>query len=115
MTEPGHTRPHEVDFIARNLLLRQGYFVVRSAGSQTPVDLVAWSPDHVLLVKTRRWRSKIESARTVTIHFGGVIRLLQRTPAPPGTKVQLWIYVDHEGWHMYDVLPGGIMGAGCHA
>ncbi len=114
MNEPGHTRPQEVDFIAKNLLLMQGYLVVRSAGTQTPVDLVAWCRSHVLLVKTRRWRSKIESARSVTLHFGGVIRILQRTPAPPGTKVQLWIYVDHEGWRMYDVLPGGIMEAGRH-
>jgi hypothetical protein len=115
MTGIEPSKHQEVDFMARNLLLRQGYLVIRSAGTGAPVDLVAWSREHVLLVKTRRWRSKIESARTVCLHFGDVIRMLQRTPAPPGTKVQLWIYVNNDGWRMYNVFPGGIMAAGHHA
>ena len=66
--------------LARAQLERNGFTVVRSAGSKGPVDLVAWDGVCVRLiqVKSEGGATKATLAR---------LKALQR---PPGTWVELW-------------------------
>ncbi|MEM1820965.1 MAG: hypothetical protein QXU64_05185 [Thermofilaceae archaeon] len=63
----------KLEYKVRDLLARRGYFVVRSAGSRGPFDLVALKKGEVLLVQCRadgrvseeERRELVELARSV--------------------------------------------------
>ena len=40
--QSNYSRGRDTEYLARDLLVLHGYQVVRSAGSHTPIDLVAW-------------------------------------------------------------------------
>jgi len=47
-------RGREAEYRVRDRLRDDGYFVVKSGGSKTPVDLVAIKPGQVLFVQVKR-------------------------------------------------------------
>lgn len=69
----------------RDLLRREGYHVVRSAGSKGIVDIVAFNGQRLLLVQVKT--------------NGGMssedIQNLKSLPAPPFASKQLWVWRDY--------------------
>jgi Holliday junction resolvase len=49
----------DLERAARKVLEENGYFVVRSAGSKGPVDLVAFKPGEVLFVQCKTWDARM--------------------------------------------------------
>lgn len=53
-----YTRGREVEYLARDRLRSRGYQVIRSAGSQSPDDLVTWKEQgHPLIIQAKRTRT----------------------------------------------------------
>ncbi|WP_051275716.1 hypothetical protein [Desulfovirgula thermocuniculi] len=86
-----YRRGYRAELKAREELERQGYLVVRAAGSKGPVDLVAVGPDGVRLIQVRRTRRGSNG-------LASALRELERVPAPPGVTREAWLWRDKEGF-----------------
>ena len=83
--------------MARNELRQQGYLVIRSAGSKTPVDLVAVGQNDVRLIQVKRvMGDKLPS-------FGTEIAAFAALPVPACCVRELWVFV--EGRKAWVIVP----------
>lgn len=108
MSNRNYTRGRRVEYLARDRLRDRGFCVIRSAGSRTPVDLVAGKHREVVFVQTKRLRRPVSDVHAVAARFRNDIIQLQGVYRRVELPVQLWIYTDREGWRFFDVHPGGI-------
>lgn len=69
-----------LEYLARDTLMKEGYTVIRSAGSKGPVDLVAFNNQHTLLIQVKA------AGQT---HPADLEKLSQLT-IPPCAQVQIW-------------------------
>jgi hypothetical protein len=106
-----YLRNRQVECLARDLLREQGHVVVRSAGKNAPVDLVAWKGDGSLLfVRTGRTRSSCSNTMaSVIVRFRHEVDTLRKLPRLPYLTVQLWVFFDRQGWRFFEVFPGGVV------
>ena len=104
------TRGRAVEYTAHTLLSARGYQVFRCSGSQSPVDLIAWSQEgHPALIKTERARISVGSAAQVAKRYRGDLDALRTVILPRLALVQLWILSPPDGmWRFFTVFPGGI-------
>lgn len=109
MPGPSYTRGRRVEYLARDRLRARGFCVIRSAGSRTPVDLVAGRNRQVLFVQTRRTRRPLSDTRAVVSRFSREIARLQSVLRKVDLPVQLWLFSDREGWRFFNVYSGGIV------
>jgi len=59
MTNKNYVSGRNFEYRVRDYLISKGYFVVRSAGSKTPIDLVGLKSEHLpLLVQCKHGRNK---------------------------------------------------------
>jgi Holliday junction resolvase-like predicted endonuclease len=79
--------------LARASLQRNGYHVIRSAGSKGAVDLAAFNTEHILLIQVKADRIT-PADRSKLAAF----------PAPPNALRQFWVRTA-EGWNIIDVPP----------
>ena len=81
-----YARGIRLEYKARDDLLARGYAVMRSAGSKGPVDLVATSPKHVLLIQVKSQGGvtpdAIHKLRAVPIPSRGVYREIRESHPP---------------------------------
>lgn len=108
MSGGNRTRGRRVEFLARDRLRERGFCVIRTAGSRTPVDMVAGKYRQVLLVQTRRTRRPLAGAHSVVCRFHEEITRLQALHRKVELPVELWLYTDREGWRFFTVHRGGI-------
>jgi hypothetical protein len=105
-------RNRKAEYMARDLLRDRGYDVVRSAGTDSPVDLVAWKDDgSVLFVRTARSRRSFEGVGDLSFRFRREIATLRRIPGRATLSVEFWVYFDHEGWRVFSVYRNGMVEA----
>ena len=96
--------------MARDLLKSDGYQVIRTAGSHSPVDLVAWrSHDSLLFIQARRTRSPINRS-SVAKTYQDDLAALRKIPRPHNAMIQFWLWNNRQGWRFFAVMPGGIRG-----
>lgn len=90
---------------------QQGYQVVRSRrGVTSPLDLVAWSSEELVLVLIRRTRRVPPSLHAIADRYREEILTLRSLPDPEGSccSYQFWLSVSCHGWRVFEVMPGGI-------
>lgn len=75
-----YRRGARLERLARASLERQGYSVVRSAGSKGKIDLVAWNSEHLRLIQCKAEGASDRKTRET-------LAALQR---PTGATVELW-------------------------
>jgi hypothetical protein len=104
------TRARTVEHTAHSYLSARGYQVFLCSGSQSPVDLIAWSREgHPALIKTERARVSVGSAAQVAKRYCGDLDALRTVILPQLALVQLWILSPPFGsWRFFTVFPGGI-------
>jgi len=104
-----YTKGREVEYLARDLLVSRGYQVLRSAGSHSPIDLVAWQDSgRTLLVQVKRNKIHLDGTSRVAQIYRHDIEALRSIPRPTGSTLELWVWTPHKGWRFYSILPGGI-------
>ena len=82
-------------------LKEQGYACVRAASSKGNWDVVAVSPDRVLLISCKR-TSKADYARdTLTAET----KRLTQIVVPPNAVQEIWVWLDDTGWYAKRRLP----------
>lgn len=86
-----YCRGYRAELRAKEELERQGYLVVRAAGSRGPVDLVAVGPDGVRLIQVRRTKNG-------TSGLTKALKELEKVPAPQGVSREAWLWRDGEGF-----------------
>jgi len=72
----------ELDLIRKLKRDKDFPIVVRSAGSRTPIDIVAISKSEILLIQVKTGKGR----------FKKEIRRLKRIKVPSSVKKQLWVY-----------------------
>jgi Holliday junction resolvase len=104
-----YTKGREVEYLARDLLVAKGYQVLRSAGSHSPIDLVAWQDaGHPLFVQVKRSNTLLDGTARVAQTYRYDIEALRAVARPTGSTMELWVWTPHEGWRFYSILTGGI-------
>ena len=107
--QSNYSRGRDTEYLAREMLIRHGYQVVRSAGSHTPIDLVTWQDGgHPLLIQVKRNSRHLDRTLLVEREYANVIRSLREMPRPIKADVELWVWAPLKGWHFYSVLTDGI-------
>ncbi|WP_440950714.1 hypothetical protein [Methanosphaerula subterraneus] len=89
---------------------QQGYQVVRSRPGGTPPDLLAWSPEELVMVLIRQTRRRPPSLHAIADQYREEMQTLHGLPAPQGfhSSYQFWLSVSCHGWRVFDVMKGGI-------
>ncbi|WP_134643008.1 hypothetical protein [Ammonifex thiophilus] len=95
-----YRRGYLAELRAKEELERQGYLVLRTAGSKGPFDLVAVRKDGVRLIQVKRCKDG-NGIRP------GDLRALGEVPVPPGVTKEFWVWRDGEGFVRREVLSGG--------
>ena len=104
-----YSRGRDTEYLARDLLILHGYQVVRSAGSHTPIDLVAWQDGgHPLLIQVKRNTKHQDKTLVVERTYSKVITELREMPRPMRSDIELWVWAPLKGWRFYSVLTDGI-------
>ncbi len=78
-----YERGRRLEYHARSDLRKQGFTVIRSAGSKGPADLVAINQKQVLLVQVKSPGGVLDSD----------IQKLQSVSAPANVRLEIWEYV----------------------
>jgi Holliday junction resolvase len=105
-----YTRGRAVEYLARDLLRSKGFQVIRSAGSKSPVDLIAWrGGESPVLIQVKRTRSRIDSVVDIAEKYREDIEALRAIELPREGAVHLWVWTDKQAWRFYEVLHGGIL------
>lgn len=88
----------------RALLEAQGYTVIRSAASKTPIDLVAWRDSDIRLIQVKRASNRgiLSDAK---YHFKKDAAAIVW---PQDVPVQMWVYCEAE-WQVYDLIDGELV------
>jgi Archaeal holliday junction resolvase (hjc). len=95
-----YTRGRDTEYKAVRTLEAAGYVAFRSAGSHSPVDVVAIGPTGVRLIQLKRakqgknWQAEYEVAR----------EQLLALPKLPGVTREIWVWVDRDGWVKQEVV-----------
>ncbi len=82
-----YQRGVRLEYLARDVLRQQGYVVVRSAGSHSPVDLAAFNTREVLLVQVKKAGQSLRLT----------LQQLRAWPTPRHTRKQVWVYEPARG------------------
>lgn len=98
-----------VEFLARDLLMKNGYDAVRVTSPEVPVDIVAWKRSGLLLIGVVRTRAPVHSAQKAIERCASLVAGLRSITCPAGCSVQLWFYSSRSGWRFYTVHPHGLM------
>ena len=85
------------EYWARDKLRQSGYLVVRSAGSKTPIDLVAIGALEVRLIQVKR----VQGEKCPS--FAAELAELSALEVPPNCVKELWVFV--EGKRAWVTLP----------
>lgn len=81
MPNSNYINGRNAEYLAKALLLKQGYEVVRSAGSKSAIDLVAWNERETRFIQVKKGRGVIRPAEELK---------LRALVIPPNSSVEVW-------------------------
>ncbi len=109
MARTNYNRSREVEYMARDLLRSNGYQVIRSSGSQSPVDLIAWREhDYPIFLQIKRTRIHLTHAGKVAQTYHDDLDAFRKIICPHMGTRHLWIWEDRHSWRFFHVLQSGI-------
>jgi len=103
-----YKKGREAEYIARDILKEMGCTVVRSAGSKTPYDLIAWTKEEIYFIQVKRI-TKVPTVEEIRSLFKKDLNQIAVTQFPRRSHVQLWVYVPRGGWHRYAIIRDPIL------
>jgi Holliday junction resolvase len=94
MSNKNYIRGRSKEYLAKKELENEGYYVVRSAGSHSIVDLFAFSVGEIKFIQIKR--QKVAAQYTTELE---ALREL-KVPVSKDVKVskEFWIWTDRKGW-----------------
>lgn len=93
-----YRRGYEIERKLVNMLKKEKYASVRSAGSHSPWDVMAVNDKGVRLIQCKRVKKYRQSM------FDKEIRELQSLKTPPCCSKELWVWEDGYGWARTKVI-----------
>ncbi len=109
MVGSNYNRSREVEYMARDLLRSNGYNVIRSAESRSPVDLIAWREhDYPIFLQIKRARIRVRDPGKVAQTYRDDLDAFRKITCPHKASRHLWIWEDRHGWRFFLVQQGGI-------
>jgi hypothetical protein len=96
-----YTRGRTAEYQAKKELEKQGYYVVRSSGSHSCIDIIAIGVN-IKLIQIKRTK------RALTINFvNGLydkdINALRELHVSTNVSKELWVWLDRKGWDKYNI------------
>jgi Holliday junction resolvase len=82
---------------AVNYLKKEGYTIIRSGKSRTPVDLVAFNAEKIRLIQIKSTKEKKIPS------YNEDIQALQDMKIPENATIELWVWESSVGWHFLPV------------
>ena len=98
----------EAEYIARDILKERGCTVVRSAGSKTPYDLIAWTRGEISFIQVKR-STTTPTVAEIRSQCKKDLDQIAATQFPRRSHVQLWVYVSRGGWYRYAIIRDPIL------
>ena len=98
-----YVRGRNFEYEIKRILENQGYYVVRSSGSHSKIDICAINDKEVLLIQAKRSKKSI-SDRSILTHYDSDLVVLQNLTVCPNVFKQLWVKVDRKGIRKYNIL-----------
>ena len=86
-----------LEYLARDELRRQGYVVIRSAGSKTPIDLVALNDREVLVIQVKKDAGDVKAA---IASLAALVLLV-------GVRREVWMR-ERGVWRIAEVCPARV-------
>jgi hypothetical protein len=97
MPNTNYRKRARLERLARPELERQGYVVIRAAGSKGPCDLVALNKHEILLIQVKAEGAVRPADR----------QKLADMPAPGNAVREIWERTRQGTWHLQKVTPRG--------
>jgi Holliday junction resolvase len=85
---------------AVNQLKKMGYTAVRTAGSHSPFDVIAWKQDEVRFIqlkRTKKWKN-----------YNLEVKQISEQKVPKSVKLELWVWVDRKGFTKVEIEKGSV-------
>ena len=82
MGQTNYQKGYRLELRAAKELRAHGYYVIRSAGSHGPADVIALNSSRIIIIQIGTTGSKGPKDED----------LLRRVPAPSGTLRQIWLW-----------------------
>jgi len=75
-----------LEYLVRDELIEQGYYVVRAAGSKGKIDLVAWNGYQFILIQVKKGKIATKDE----------IAALKKLKKPRNASIELWQRVNNK-------------------
>jgi len=86
-----YRRGYEIERKAVKELKELGYNAVRTAGSHSPFDVIAWNEDQVRFIQIKRSKKYKDPSKTT-------IKKLMQEKTPYTASKEIWVWVDRKGF-----------------
>lgn len=98
-----YQRGYEAEARARRELQAAGYYVMRSSASKGVFDLIAVGHGEVILLQLKRTKRR-PGPSAYRDDLAQMRECVEGLELPPNCKVELWVWVDFQGWTKVDAL-----------
>ena len=104
--------PYEIgtnyEYKAKKELEKEGYLVIRSAGSHSPFDLIVLGPLKVNFIQIKRCETSKEAERAIK-NFKKRMKKLDKLydikkMIDKGIDFSIWVWIKRKGWTKYTYL-----------
>ncbi len=93
MVNKNYIRGRTIEYKCIKELGNQGFVCIRTAGSHSPVDVIAIRYDRILLIQCKRQKKDID------INYGYEVQeLVDIQIDNPFVEKWLWVWIDRKGW-----------------
>lgn len=94
MSNKNYIRGTNKEYLAKKELEKEGFQVIRSAGSHTIIDLAAFSLSEIKFIQIKR--QKVEAKYTSELEALKELKV----PVSKDVKVskEFWVWTDRKGW-----------------
>lgn len=98
-----YSRGREIEYKIIEQLKKEGFpFVVRTAGSHSPFDIIAIGNGMVLLIQSKRCKKKINVDNVYKEDLGVIKEIAEYLPS--NTQIEFWLWQDRKGFVEKKVL-----------
>jgi hypothetical protein len=96
MGNANYIRGRAIEYRGKKELEQAGYYVVRSAGSHSAFDLVAWNDQEILFIQCKREKKSAKNPKKKK--YKRDLIQIDTIKIPPNGRKEFWIWRDRKGW-----------------
>lgn len=108
MSNKNYIRGTNIEYKIKKDLEKLGYFVLRSAGSHSCVDICAMTPVNILLIQVKRSKKAL-TTNFMEHYYDDDIKRLRELHLPDNCIRLLYFWVDRQGLQKYKITSDSLI------